>query len=82
MSAVARTFVLREDQNAQALYAFLRNNWRAMAADGKPLAIRISEYKSTRSGEQNALMWIWLGQLAERAYVAGRRYDAEVWNEH
>lgn len=82
MSSVARTFVLREDMNAQALWAFLRNNWKAMAESGKPLAIRVSEYRSKRSEEQNRLMWRWLGEVAEQAYVGGQRYTAEVWNEH
>lgn len=82
MPAVARTFILREDQNAQALWAFLRNNWKAMAGDGKPLAVRVFEYKQKRSDEQNALMWVWLQQIAEQAYVGGRRYDAEIWHEH
>lgn len=82
MSAVARTFILREDQNAQALWSFLRNNWRAMAGGGRPLAVRISEHKAKRSDEQNALMWVWLGHIEERAYVGGRRYDADIWNKH
>lgn len=82
MTAVARTFILREDQNAQALWSFLRNNWRPMADAGKPLAIRISEHKASRSDEQNSLMWVWLGQIEERAYVGGRRFDAAIWNEH
>lgn len=40
MASVARTFILKEDMNAQALWAFLRQNWKAMAAAGKPLAAR------------------------------------------
>lgn len=82
MSAVARTFILREDQNAQSLWTFLRLNWRVMADSGKPLAIRVFEYRAKRSDEQNALMWVWLGQIAEQAYIGGRRFDADVWNQH
>lgn len=31
MSAILRTFVLRNEPNANALWQFLKNNWRALA---------------------------------------------------
>lgn len=82
MAVLHRTFVLRSDVNAKHLWAFLRKNWSALAADGKPLAVTITEYKSKRSGEQNRLYWLLLTEIAETAWVAGRRYSKEQWHAH
>lgn len=80
--AVARTFILTGDTDAQSLWAFLRNNWKALSDLGKPLAVRVYQHKVKRSDEQNALMWVWLGQIEERAYIAGQRFSADAWNQH
>lgn len=82
MTIAARTFVLQTEAHASALWAFLRNNWQAMSDQGRPLQIRVSEYRASRSTEQNALMWAWLAQIEERAYISGQRFDADVWNQH
>lgn len=37
-----RQFVLREESQCRALYAYLRHNWTAMAAQGKPLAVTVA----------------------------------------
>ncbi|GAA4321982.1 hypothetical protein GCM10023144_01600 [Pigmentiphaga soli] len=79
---LARLFILRTDTQAQALYSLLKANWRAMAADGKPLAVRVYEHRERRRTEQNALMWVRLGQIAEQAWVGGRQYGAEAWHEY
>lgn len=76
-----KTFVLRNDNFAQALWAFLRLNWKAMADAGKPLAVTVSEHKSKRSVEQNARLHALLTEIAEQAWVRGRRYDMETWKE-
>ena len=34
-----RVFVLRTDHNARSLWLFLRNNWRALAADDAPQGV-------------------------------------------
>lgn len=80
--AVARTFILTGDTDAQSLWAFLRNNWKALSDLGKPLAVRVYQHKVKRSDEQNALMWVWLGQIEERAYIAGQRFSDDAWNQH
>jgi len=41
-----RQFVLREKSQCRALYAYLRHNWTAMAAQGKPLAAAYAERKT------------------------------------
>lgn len=77
-----RVFVLRGDIQAQSLWAFLRQNWKAMADQGKPLAVTITEHKSKRSGEQNKRYWSILNEIAEQAYVGGQRFSADAWHEH
>lgn len=77
-----KQFVLRNEINAKALYAFLKQNWRAMANKGHPLAVTVSEYKSKRSVEQNKRYWLILNQIAESAWVNGRQFSADAWHEH
>lgn len=44
--------------------------------------IQIREHKSTRKLEQNALYWVRLGEIAEQAWIQGRRYEAETLHEY
>lgn len=76
-----RTFVLQEERNATALYAFLKANWRAMAEQGRPLAVEVCEYKEQRTPEQNKYLWRLLGFIERNAWIDGRRYSDEVWHE-
>lgn len=78
--SLARTFVIRGPEQAKLLHAFLKQNAAAMAQQGQPLEVRVCVYKAKRSNDQNALMWAVLGEIAAQAWVAGRQYDAEVWN--
>lgn len=82
MSRLVRTFVLRSDQQAQGLWAFLKANWRAFADRGVPLAITVTEHKSKRSIEQNKRYWALLNELAAAAWVGGRQFNAEAWHEY
>lgn len=75
-----KLFILREERNAQALYAFLKSNWKAMAEAGKPLAIEIKPEKTKRSVEANKYHWQMLNQIAEQAWVDGRQYEAKIWH--
>ncbi len=77
-----RLFVLREQLHFNSLIAALSANWQAMAAMDKPLGVTVAPYKKKRSHEQNALMWVWLTQISHQAWVAGRQFDEETWNEH
>lgn len=81
-TTLARTFILRTQDHAQACWAFIKSNAAAMAEQGQPLEVRVSVYKAKRSTEQNALMWVLLTQIADQAWVAGRQFAAEVWAEH
>lgn len=76
-----KTFVLRTETNAQALYAFLKANWKAMAAQDKPLSVTVTEHKAKRNNPQNALYWATLREIAEQGWVGGKRYSDEAWHE-
>ena len=77
-----RQFVLRSQDNAVALHAFLKANARAMADSGHPLAVTITEYKARRSTEQNKRYWAILGDISRNAYVAGKQFSQDAWAEH
>jgi len=81
-SALHKTFVLRDKGCAQVLWAFLRANWQAMAAAGKPLAVTVSEYKTRRSIEQNKRYWDLLGEIATGAWLDGRQFGREAWHDY
>lgn len=76
-----RVFILREEQHARALWAFLKGNWRALAQAGRPLSITVQEHKAKRSQEQNRLYWQRLNEIAAQAWVGGRQFGAEAWHE-
>lgn len=75
-----RVFVLRNPANCQALYAFLKANWEPMATDNRPLMVRVDEYKSKRSREQNKRYWAIIEQIAAGAWFNGKRYSGEAWH--
>lgn len=48
----------------------------------KPIQVLVREEPKLRRPDANALMWAGpLADIAEQAYVKGRRYSAEVWHE-
>lgn len=77
-----RTFVLHGDAQANALWAFLKANWRALAGQGRPLVVEVKEYKSKRSLEQNKRYWKLLQQIAEEAWLDGNQYGQDAWHEY
>jgi len=81
MAALSRTFVLRVDSNANALYQFLKQNWRAMADAGKPISVTVTEYRERRSVDQNKLLHAVLKEISEQAFIDGKHYELEVWKE-
>jgi len=80
---LVRKFILKTDADVRIFMAFMRANRKPMAEQGRFLQVVVSEYKASRSNEQNAYMWAGiLEPIAEQAFVAGQRFKAEVWNEH
>ena len=76
-----RTFVLTSDPIAARLYALLKQNWRAMADQGKPLAVTVAPYKARRTVDQNARLHAILTEIAEQAWVNGQQFAMESWKE-
>lgn len=79
--SLLRTFVVRNEAIKAGLFAFIESNWKALAAQEKPLQIQVSEYRSKRTLDQNAKIHAVLQEIAEKAWVDGRQYDAETWKE-
>lgn len=79
MSLDRSVVILGELQRNTAL-SIIDANWRAMAAAGHPLAIRIYEHKEQRSIEQQALMWIRLGEISEQGWINGQQFSDESWH--
>lgn len=49
----------------------------------KPLECLIREKPKVRGLDQNALMWVGpLADIAEQAWVEGRKYRVDVWHEY
>jgi len=77
-----RVFVLRQDGHLRNLQGFLGANWKAMAEQGRPLAVSVTEYKAQRTNPQNSLYWARLSEIADTAWVGGRQFDSDVWHEY
>ncbi|MFZ2974944.1 MAG: recombination protein NinB [Ferribacterium limneticum] len=81
MAEMLRTFILRDDMNAAALWSFLKNNWKPMATDGKPLAVTVTPHKTKRSSDQNKRYWAILNEIAGNAWINGQQFSSEAWAE-
>lgn len=77
-----RTFILRNETFVQAVISFISSNAPAMAAQGKPMAVTVSESKSRRSVDQNKRYWALLQEIAAGAWVEGKQYSADAWHEN
>lgn len=73
--------ILRTEPDARALWNFLKANWRAMSASGKPLAVTVQQHKARRNNDQNRLYRKRLNHIAAAAWIGGKQYSAEVWHE-
>ena len=75
-----KVFILREDKNAQALWAFLKQNWKALAEAGKPLQIDIGPERTQRSIQQNKRYWAILKAISETGWIHGQQFTVEAWH--
>nr|DAR66794.1 MAG TPA: protein NinB [Caudoviricetes sp.] len=69
-------------QNMRPLMTTIWNNLQGWLKESPDLEISIRPYKSKRSTEQNRRLWKIYGELADKAWVNGRRYSAETWHEY
>lgn len=74
-----RSLIIRSEEVRERALALIRN----LPVDAeRPLQIVVEEYRPPRKQDQNALMWSGpLADIAEQAWLEGRRYSAEVWHE-
>lgn len=82
MTALLKIFILREERNAQSLWTFLKQNWKALAQDGRPLSITVAEHKAKRSIDQNKRYWAILNDIAENVWLNGKQFSSEAWHEY
>lgn len=78
---LSRRFVIYGQEQAQQLLAFVKANAKAMAEQGRPLAVTVEEHKAKRSPAQNRRYWCLLRGIAEAAYVGGKQFSDEAWHE-
>lgn len=69
-------------QNMRPLMTTIWNNLQGWLKESPDLEISIRPYKSKRSIEQNRRLWKIYGEMADKAWVNGRRYSAETWHEY
>lgn len=68
--------------NKRPLMTTIYNNLGAWLEANSELEVCIRPYNSKRSVEQNRRLWKIYGELADKAWVNGRRYSAETWHEY
>lgn len=68
-------------QNARGVMRSIWDNLNGWFENGN-LDITIRPHKSKRSIEQNRRLWGIYSELADKAWVNGRRYSAETWHEY
>jgi hypothetical protein len=81
MTAMVRRFIFYTPADWQRFVAFIKANIKPMAEQERWLQAVVSEYKASRSAEQNAYMWVGLlGPTSEQATANGQRLSDEGWN--
>lgn len=74
-----RVILLRTEQQRELALALIRN---VPLDEKKPLELVVGEQQKKRGLDANALMWSGpLKDIAEQAYIDGKRFSAEVWHE-
>lgn len=68
--------------NKRPLMTNIYNNLGVWLESNAELEVCIRPYNSKRSIEQNRRLWAIYGELADKAWVNGRRYSAETWHEY
>lgn len=68
--------------NKRLLMTTIYNNLGVWLESNAELEVCIRPYNSKRSIEQNRRLWKIYGELADKAWVNGRRYSAETWHEY
>jgi len=81
VNELERFFIIRDELILARMEAFVRGNWRALAAAEKPLTVHVAEYQAKRTLQQNAGYWALISQIAEEAWVDGKKFSRDAWHE-
>ncbi|MDN8081184.1 recombination protein NinB [Burkholderia multivorans] len=82
-AALYREFTLKNGNVWSMLVAFVRANAPAFASKGEPLRVIVTAEERQRNAQQNRFYWgAVLKQIAEQAWVEGRRFDKDAWHEY
>ncbi len=79
MTFTKRRFELRTEQARESAIALIRN---LPLCDKRPLIITVDEYKKQRSLDANSYYWMRLGEIADQAFLGGRKYNSDCWHEY
>jgi hypothetical protein len=82
MSELDAFYVVRDEKILARVISVINGNWRGMLATGHPMLVHLMSENARRTIEQNRLYWKLLSNMAEGAWVAGRKYDKDAWHEH
>lgn len=75
-----RRFEMRSEQARESLLALVRN---LPLDDKRPLQVTVEEYRPVRKMSQQALLFAGpMTDIAEQAFLEGRRYSVEVWHSY
>lgn len=81
MPGIERTFVLSTPDTAKRMVAFVKANAAAAAEAKRPLVVTITEFHAKRSDDQNRKLHAMIRDIAEQAWVDGKKYPQDVWKE-
>lgn len=74
-----KTFVLDSKANADRLWHELKG-WKERA-NKKPLVVNVMEMAKNPTNAQRKHYWATLTEIAEKAWIEGRKYEKEHWHE-
>lgn len=75
----ARTFIVKSRFDVECVLLYLRSR---NASHDNPIAVDVSTVHIGHTDAQRRLYWSILGEIADGAWIDGRRFAAEVWHEH
>lgn len=75
------SFKLETDEDATALYNFLRTHWRQAVLVGDPLVVMVCTASEKRTPEQNKRYQKGLREIAASGWENGEQHPPEWWND-
>lgn len=79
---ISRTFQLRTPSTWGAVLAFVKQNWHAANAAGKPLRVEVTNRKPRTSPQNRYFHGPCLDAISSQAWVNGQQFSKAAWKEH